>query len=39
MPDTSRLTRVALNPRFARLWLAVGISNLADGISVAAAPC
>lgn len=38
MPDTSRLTRVALNPRFARLWLAAGISNLADGMSITAAP-
>ena len=30
--------RIALNTRFARLWLATGVSNLADGMNVAAAP-
>ena len=32
------LERLAINRRFARLWLAVGTSNLADGMNVAAAP-
>lgn len=36
--QSSRLNRATLNPRFARLWLAVDTSNLADGMSVAAAP-
>lgn len=30
--------RFAINRRFARLWLAVGTSNLADGMNIAAAP-
>lgn len=40
MPSSSpsRFTQLTLNPRFARLWLAVGTSNLADGMGVAAAP-
>jgi len=38
-PGTApRFTRVTLNPSFVRLWSSVGTSNLADGMSVAAAP-
>lgn len=33
-----RFNHVLLNQRFARLWLAVSTSNLADGMNVAAAP-
>lgn len=34
----SYVTRFLLGSGFARLWLAIGTSNLADGINVAAAP-
>ena len=38
MSSPSFLERLAINRRFARLWLAVGTSNLADGMNIAAAP-
>ena len=38
MFSTKLFERFAVNRRFARLWLAVGTSNLADGMNLAAAP-